>query len=464
MLKNKTSEERFVLISAIVLVVISLGLSLTGLLGMEPHYGPDEIMRFDVAEWIYVNGRLPWGNEPELISAWGFNYSLAPYLPSIVSAMFMKVMSLFTTAQWPLFVAYRMPSFLSHLTIGIFSYLTARRLFHKAGAKLCFIAFSVFWPQILYMGSYLNNDIFALALCYGVLFCWVYGMQEGWNWKSVIGFGAVLGLLTITYYYAYGWILCSILFFCFTLWKQKKDVKEFWQKTLSVIGVAFMTGGWFFIKNFIFMPGDFLGFKSTDVFKHQFAVDKIKGIVVPADQMSLKDMLLKGGSEAWWIRTLRSYLGSFQLYSVVPTKKQYVLFGALILPSAAAGCLNQIWKGAKSKNSTEKMFVLCQVLSFVIPIGLTVFSSYYIDFQPQGRYMISSLPALVLWISFGMQVLSDWVNGLLQKHAGLKKQIPFACMAAFAFALLAAYVYLQLNWSILFEMYPYFTQPYVRPI
>ncbi|MCF0260940.1 MAG: hypothetical protein HUJ54_13855, partial [Erysipelotrichaceae bacterium] len=153
-----------------------------------------------------------------------------------------------------------------------------------------------------------------------------------------------------------------------------------------------------------------------------------------------------------------------QLYVVVPTKKQYLAFGALILPAAAAGGLNRIWEGFTRKDSIQKMFILCQVLSFVIPIGLTIFSSYYIDFQPQGRYMISSLPALVLWISYGTQFLSDWINQLLQKFTGLKKEIPFACAAAFAFALLAAYVYLRLNWNILFEMYPYFTQPYARPL
>ena len=461
MLKKKTKQEKILFWAAVIMTAAACSISLMSILGVDPHLCPDEIMRYDVAEWIFKNNRLPWGNEPELISAWGFNYSLAPYLPTIVSVLFMKITALFTENKWALFAAFRMPSLLSHLCIGIFAYLTARRLFKGSGSKICFLAFSLFWPQIFYLATYLNNDIFALALCYGIFFCWVYGLQEGWDWKAVVGFGVILGMLTITYYYAYGWILCSIIFFCFTMWKQKKSVSEFWIKTGSVTGVAFIVGGWFFIKNALFMPWDFLGFQATDVYRTMYAIDTVKNIPIPYEYQSLGQMIFGANPVPWWITTLRSYIASYQLYTVVPSTKQYLALIVFLVPSFFAG-LVKAWQSFCSRNSQKKMLVVCEVLAFGIPIFLTIFSSYYIDYQPQGRYFISSLPVLVLWISFGWQKISTWINALLQKF-GFQKHLPIAACMGIGFALLGTYIYLRLNWAVLFKMLPYFGQYYIRP-
>ena len=70
-------------------------------------WAPDEGMREDVVYWIAKNGRLPIGDEKELINPiWGFSYAFLPYLPSIIGAFYVKIISIFTSSEIAIFLAF----------------------------------------------------------------------------------------------------------------------------------------------------------------------------------------------------------------------------------------------------------------------------------------------------------------------------------------------------------------------
>ena len=58
--------------------------------------GPDEKMRYDIPMYIYEHGRLPHGGDPSIRNPiWGTSYAFLPILSYIISALFMKIMSIF---------------------------------------------------------------------------------------------------------------------------------------------------------------------------------------------------------------------------------------------------------------------------------------------------------------------------------------------------------------------------------
>ena len=82
---------------------------------------PDENMRYDIPMYIYKYGVLPRGDDPALINnAWGLSYAYFPILSYMVSALFMKVVSVFSTEPLALLMAARFFSVLCGVGICVF--------------------------------------------------------------------------------------------------------------------------------------------------------------------------------------------------------------------------------------------------------------------------------------------------------------------------------------------------------
>ena len=67
-------------------------------------------------------------------------------------------------------------------------------------------------------------------------------MQDGWNKKNTIGLGVGIGMCALTYYNAYGYILCSIVFYVGSWIHKGKKIEwsKFWKFGLIIAGVAIM--------------------------------------------------------------------------------------------------------------------------------------------------------------------------------------------------------------------------------
>ena len=99
-------------------------LSLWAALNTAIENAPDEVMRLILAKYIYRAGRLPIGNEEEVISAaWGFSYAYTPYFPQMIAAVIMKIVSLFTASKRAIFVAFRMVNVAGYIVTGVYSFI-----------------------------------------------------------------------------------------------------------------------------------------------------------------------------------------------------------------------------------------------------------------------------------------------------------------------------------------------------
>ena len=70
-------------------------------------------------------------------------------------------------------------------------------------------------------------------------------------------------IVVLSYYNAYGWILCSLAFAGYFAYKYKKyNDKHFWFQLLIIFIIAICTTAYFWIRNIIIYDGDMFGLKS----------------------------------------------------------------------------------------------------------------------------------------------------------------------------------------------------------
>lgn len=59
------------------------------------------------------------------------------------------------------------------------------------------------------MGTYVNTDSLALLAAAMILYAWASYLREDWTWKNCILLAVGMAVCALSYYNAYGWILCS---------------------------------------------------------------------------------------------------------------------------------------------------------------------------------------------------------------------------------------------------------------
>ena len=221
-----------------VLLFLTLGFCLVGAWFINgdgyPTGNPDEWARQLVTEFIYKNSRLPIGRESEIIiGSYGYSYALRPYLTAIIGSIFMKITAIFSTSDHALLFASRLCSVFSVTVCFYFACKLGNRLFIKSSSSTIFALVICYLPQVMYLGMYQNNDIFALMSIVMILFFLVSGQKEHWRTKYCVGVAIGLSLGLLSYYSIYGWLLIgggvSIIFFaCRYLFIRKREDSKDW--------------------------------------------------------------------------------------------------------------------------------------------------------------------------------------------------------------------------------------------
>ena len=403
MIKNKT-KYAIALFIFILLFFLSTHLSI--------NLFPDERMRYDLPKYIFKYGVLPIGDEAEIVDPiWGFSYGFTPYLPSLISVIFMKVASLFTTDASVLLVAARMTSILSGVFTYLICYSIGEELFSSKKIINLFSLLVALLPQFIFLSSYINNDAFSVFTTSLILLMWINGIKTNWNYKICIFLGMVLGLCALTYYNAYGFILCSIFVYCFSCYKARFTGKEFLLKGILIFISAFIVAGWFFIRNFFIHDGDFLGMTSMYECGEKYALPEYKMSNRETYQvLGYRHPLLQPG---WIFMTMQSFFcatGYMEHLISYPLLAIYVIILFI-------GFVFGIYKRKTELFKIDNCFLICLLLCMIIPILLSAHYSYSIDYQPQGRYIMSMLLPLMLIVSMGY----NYLDTKLQKYKVLNK-------------------------------------------
>lgn len=389
---------------------------------------PDEKMKYDVCEYICNNLKLPHGGDESIRDPiWGISYAFTPILSYIFSGIFMRIAMHFTQSAFEIVLAARFVSILCMVGYVIINAKIGDKLF-KGAYKWLYVALVTFLPQVVFLGSYLNNDSLALLSISIIVYSWIIGLEKDWNWKSCILMAVGIGICALSYYNAYGYILCSIFIYCISSYIKKINIKEFLKKGVVIALIAFVLAGWWFVRNFILYDGDFIGLNVSREYGEQYALDEYKpsNRKTPAhENMSLKYMLI---DKEWIKSTIQGFIGKFGYMDITMDKlfyNGYKTVGVIGLIGAIGGfiiskiisLIRNIKEKTERKFADEEkikikekiLFTILMIICIIIPIILSIYYSYFSDFQPQGRYIMPIIIPLMYFITKGIKNILNFI-------------------------------------------------------
>lgn len=377
---------------------------------------PDEPMRYRICQYLYENRTLPpHGGDPSIRdAAWGYSYAFFPILPQTIGAFFMTVASWFSKDAFVLLMAARMVSVVSGVVTAWFSLRIGEKLWGRTTLKWLFTVLVTMLPQFVFLCSYVNSDSFAVMATSVIIYSWLLGMESGWSYRSCITMAVGIILCAMCYYDAYGVILASVLVVCVSLlrqWKDRRKRLDLIKKMLLIAGLVLLGIAWWFIRNAVLYQGDFLGLATSEEYSRQFAAENLKpsNRYLPYHEgASLWDMLFSWG----WIKVVGiSFIGCFGYVSIPLKIWMYVIYAAVIAIGAGAALWHAITRvkakdGLPGTGWQNRVWIAALLITGIIPNLLNLYHSYYVDFQPQGRYSMPMLLPLMYFVTLGWQYIS----------------------------------------------------------
>ncbi|WP_343249726.1 hypothetical protein [Diplocloster hominis] len=408
--------------------------------------GPDEWMRFDIIRYLTEHWELPRGDNPAIINPiWGFSYAFHPYIPHIISALFIRLVRFFTEDIHILVFTARLASVLFGAGTVWMSIKIAGKLLKDRADQWIFVFFITFLPQMVYLNAYVNCESMAIFSTAVLIYAWLRGMESRWDLKACVILGTGLALCALSYVTAYGFLVCSFLFFCLSILlcqDRKWDFKTLFQKGGVVLLVFLLLAGWWFIRNAVLYQGDFLGIRSRDLCGEIHAQDFFKPSLHPTykkDGLSfLQGVRAMCAGLGWHRDTFKSFIGAFYDTSVRLPQFLYnvykILFAAGIL-----GCLlsfRELFSVRKDGRWRERgIFHWTLVLAVIIPNFLNLYASYAVDYQPQGRYSMPMLLPFLYFMTFGITQIIDRLIKYQRARNIIKGALCFGLLSIAVFAL-----------------------------
>lgn len=379
-----------------------------GAANIDMDFCPDEAARALLSGYIYKHGTLPTGSEKEtIIQGWGFSYALKPYLAAIISAGFMKTAAILHLPGRFMLVMSRMGSVLSVTGLCFFCLKIGNRVFQQRASSILFAVIVCFLPQVIFLGMYQNNDALSLFAVSMEFYFLVKGHQEHWSRTSCIGLAAAVSACLLSYYIVYPWILMGGIFFIVSFVHDsciEHKAKTIMQRAVLIFLIVLLLAGWFFIRNAMLHQGDFLGMASEKISRANL---EEQGAVLYSYKSSFAD-----GKSFWeffsadnygWVRlTGKSFIGGFGYMNRFLSAAHYKAYSIFVL---VMGVVFGITFLKDKKMFFSKLLAVFLAFAGALVLGVSLFHSYYRDYEPQGRYVIS----LVLIMGYLFAYVSDHV-------------------------------------------------------
>lgn len=402
---------------------------------------PDEAMKYQIVEYIMKYGTLPHGGDPEIRhELWGISYAFNPILPYIAGAVFGKAALIFTSAEMAPVIAARIVNVLFGTATAALTIKTGKKLFQKESSKV-FVVLVCFLPGAVFINSYINTDSIALFSTAWIVWCWVKALKNGWGKGVCIELALALSVCALSYYNAYGFILCSVFFFAGSIMfceDKSWNYKKMFSLGFLIIVVVVICALWWFVRNGILYHGDVLGMRTSSEYAQLYAREDLKpsNRITPQSQgMSIWEMLfwIPGEWKFNWLVTVAvSFIGTFGFLDIFMPKAWSLVY-IVVFAAGIAGVFFQIRRQffvtglqksvrhAKDnagdtvyitirKNKRWDMknyFHLCLLAAMVIPFILLVKYAYSSDFQAQGRYLMPMLIPFMYFITLGYTNIMD---------------------------------------------------------
>lgn len=373
-------------------------------------HAPDEYMRYSIPDFIYRYGKLPVGYDERLRNViWGFSYGFLPFLSYMVSALFMKIVGIFSTAEAALLAAARLASVCFSVGTVYFSIKIGNLLFNRPYARL-FVVSVAFLPQFVFISSYVNTDAFGIFTVSWIIYAMLHGKAKKWRLKDCLFLGTGIGLCLLSYYNCYGIIVAAMLY-CVKSALEDNETENKARFILTgclwVFLAAAIVSGWWFFRNFMLYDGDIFGLHALRECKELYAQDALKPSKINTPRkmgVSLPYMIF---TMRWLSQSILSFIGVFDYFTLYLHNSSYRII-KLLFALGFFGWFIRLnrWRRENAKYNNLTLH-LVMIFMCIITISLSLYNSYFNDFQPQGRYLLPMLLPLNILLVHGWHQLSD---------------------------------------------------------
>ncbi|NLL78293.1 MAG: hypothetical protein GX234_00465 [Clostridiales bacterium] len=414
---------------------------------------PDEANHYLIVQYICLHGTIPHGADPEiLIFGYGGSYAYQPILTYIIQGYLLRFLFGFCKDGYLLLLAARLVNVVFGIIMAVYVRKTAKLLFRSASWQWLFSILIMFLPQSLFLHTYVNTDSMAMMSTAIMVYAWLNGYRTHWNRTSCLTLAAGISFCALSYYNAYGFILCSILFFIYT-WFEKDSVsgkrqlnwKGMLRYGLFISAVVLLCISWWFIRNAVLYNGDFLGLAARAKCTLETATEQYH-------PLTKKTYYNTGYSLFYMIfRTdflellTNSTIATFGPMSIVTFKHIYTVIKWLtVLSLAAVICIPKRLiqdvcpKCHKADSASalcpappeewdtadRRALYVCMLSCIVITVSLCVGYSYLSDYQPQGRYILPMLVPFAYFMTLGMSRIAGLLQAKLKIRAALLSRLP----------------------------------------
>lgn len=371
---------------------------------------PDENYRMLIPKFICERGALPTGLEEEVrITGFGYSYGLYNVLPYIIQGYCMRFASLFTEQASVLLYAARAVNVVFGMLMAWVVYLLGRRLFRDDRFRWLFSFAVMYLPENLFVHTYINTDSCCMLSTAMILYALVCAYQDGFDLKVSVWLAVGIVLCALSYYNAYGYILCSmILFVGYFVRKQERwhiDWKPMLRYGLFISALVLLGAGWWFVRTYFVLDGDILGLRTRDRLALLYAYEEESlSATYQARGIGIWQMLSENKFFQCLYDSFIAVFGSLSIRGNYWTYLSYKLF----FGAGALGFITAWIFGRKMKkiSGRELFFHLNMLFCIVLPLVIMIRYAYTMDYQHQGRYVLPSLIPVMYYTVRGIERLS----------------------------------------------------------
>jgi len=407
MLSSKAERERLALI---VILAFALVNGLVWSLAIPFDGAPDEIHKYEIVHFIWENHRLPvFGAASDVYirkvpgTRDGYVYGAASTYPPgayMLGAWTMTLAPVYAPAG--LLYAARASSVMCTVATLYFAYKLVRALFGSAGYALAVTACIALIPQFTYTGAYVGDDAYQIMAVTWGIWATVRGLQEGWTVRNQAALGLALVLATLGKFN--GWIAV----FPFALLALGSTWQQDWRSRLQTWAVMFvppcMTLGAWLLRNWLLYQDLFALAVGREAWADYAARIDFSWVPLAEQGYSFLDLFVK----TRWLRTMFESFWGYFFYMDVPMAGP--IYTALLV-GCALGAAATLWalrkrRSAMFRRTATAAVLACAALAFILLFAFSAMTSFYNDYQPQGRYFFPLVVFIVVFLTLGAYNLS----------------------------------------------------------
>lgn len=387
--------------------------------------GPDESNRYKVTEYIRVHGELPHGADEELhIVGYGASYAFQPILSYIIQGYFNRFISLFTTEFQVLLFFARLINAITGVIMAVFVRKMSKLIFDRPLMAWAFTMGICLLPQNLFIHSYVNTDSMAALATAIIIYALIKGYQDYFQMGTSITLSIGIALCALSYYNAYGIIICAIILF-FLRFFQRVDGKlkfhylDFLKKGSYISLLVLSAISWWFIRNYLLYDGDILGMTARKINAIETSTPEYSPLTKFTYYNEGYSFFEMVNTQNFRMLLSNSFIGLFGPMNVYMQVGIYRIFKAIFLIGALSFFLPVKEKTLLSGLSKLRKlhFNFMMLLNISIVTFLCMYYNYTWDYQPQGRYL---LPMLISVMYF---VYSGWEKFFIFLHERLPSSL-----------------------------------------